>query len=100
MHQRSKILRQSSTCSVGVKHIETLLDSLSEKLPGSKGISQKSIGNHVNAYVLFCSIGICLLPFVVEMTGPKERVSMLGKEPFAVEDIMAFLVFVICSRSK
>ena len=95
MHQRSKILRQSSTCSVGVKHIETLLDSLSEKLPGSKGISQKSIGNHVNAFVLFCSIGICLLPFVVEMRGPKERVSILGK---VVEDIMAFLVFVICSR--
>jgi hypothetical protein len=98
MHQRSKILRESSTSTVGVKHIETLLDSLSEKLLGSKGITQKSIGCHVTALVLFCSIGICLLPFVVEISGPKESVSILGK---VVEDIMmAFLLFVICSCSR
>ena len=75
--------------------METLLLSLSAKLPGSKGISQNSSGCHVKAFVSFWSTGICLLPFVVEMRGPKERVSILGK---VVQDIMVFIVFAICSR--
>ncbi len=78
MHQLSKRLREFDISSVGAKHMFTRLDSLSEKLLGSKGISRKSEGCQVNGPSSF-KTGICLAPFDVVSSFPNASLFKLGK---------------------
>jgi len=79
MHQVSKIpWKLFIISSVGAKHIDNLLDSLSEKLDGSNATSRYSDGVHITGLPSSFDIWICLLPLVVVKIGPRVSFEIFG----------------------